>query len=175
MAQGHKQEERGDNEASSEYPETNSASNNDEHGITELAERLELSSVENRGHEASSENAEAQPNTMSQEQIDLARELCRERVPFTAIGQMMGVSEGTVDPFELKQVLMEAELLIADSLSTQGEYVFEKLQAGIRTEKQRREGTRPISLPRRGSEVRGVRSSPLGDSGWGSCYTKQFG
>ena len=165
MAQGHKQEEGGDNEASSEKPETNSPSNNNEHWIKELVERLKVGSAKNRGHEASSEKAEAQPNTMSPEQIDLAHELCRERVPFTAVGELMGVSEGTVDPFELKRVMMEAEILIAESLSTQGEYAFEKLQAEIRTEKQRREGTRPISLPRRGSEVRGVRSSPLGDSG----------
>ncbi|KAL9063512.1 MAG: hypothetical protein Q9161_009424 [Pseudevernia consocians] len=121
MAQGHKQEEGGDNEASSEKPETNSPSNDNEHWIKELVERLKVGSAKNRGHEASSEKAEAQPNTMSPEQIDLAHELCRERVPFTAVGELMGVSEGTVDPFELKRVMMEAEILIAESLSTQGE------------------------------------------------------
>ncbi len=122
MTESHKQQEDGDGEATSEKRETRSASNDVEDWIKDLAEKLEIGSAKNKGHEGSSEDANEEPSTMSQEQIDLTRELCRERVPSAVIEQMMGVSEGAVDRLELKRTVMEAEIMIAESLSTHGEY-----------------------------------------------------
>ena len=122
MTGSHKQEEEGDGEASSEKRETRFASNDGEDWIKDLAERLKIGSAKNKGHEGSSEDANEKPSTMSQEQIDLIREFCRERVPLAVIEQMMGVSEGAVDRLELKRAVMEAEIMIAESLSTHSEY-----------------------------------------------------
>ncbi len=122
MTDSHNQEEDGDGEATSEKRQTRSASNDVEDWIKDLAEKLEVGSAKNKGHEGNSEDANEELSTMSQEQIDLTRELCRERVPLAVIKQMMGVSEGAVDRLELKRAVMEAEIMIAESLSTHGEY-----------------------------------------------------
>ena len=57
----------------------------------------------------------AEPTAMTQEQIDLTYQLCREKVPIYAIVQMMGVGEGNIDPLELKRVIVQAEISIEAS------------------------------------------------------------
>lgn len=133
MADSHKKEEEGDSEDSLEKRGTKWSSNDNEYWIEELAQKLEVGSA--KKNRAGSQNTEAEPGTMSQEQIDLAHELCRERFSFADIQKVMGVSEGSVTAYELGLVLMDAEVLIARSLNAQGEYVFEKLHAEIGTKK----------------------------------------
>lgn len=147
MKKSQEQRKKTDSKASSGKHGPESVSIDHEHWTKDLAWILEEGEAKDQRHECSSGNVEAEGSTMSQEQIDLAHELCRERVSFADIKQMMGVSEGSVTRFELMRVLMDAEILIIESLNTQGEYIFEKLEAEIRTEKLRRKGTRPDSVP----------------------------
>lgn len=125
MTASDKGEEEGDNEANSKSQEVKSASGEDEHWIEDLAQKLEIGSAKNQVHKDTSENAEEEHSTMSQEQIDLVHELCREGISFTDIGKIMGLSEGSVDPYELKRVVMIANIMMNESMNTQGEYAIQ--------------------------------------------------
>ena len=97
--------------------------------IQQLEAQLNVGSAKNnqqQQHESGA-TAFAEPDliTMTQDQVDLVFQLCREKIPIHSIVQMMGVKEGTVDPLELKRVIMQAELSIAAASSMgRGEYFF---------------------------------------------------
>lgn len=120
-----KEEEENDDEARSEERRAESVTDDNE----EWAKRLEraLNAAKDNEQGSSSAFSEAKLVTMSKDQVDLAYQLCCERVPLDSIMQMMGVQEGAVDPLELKQVVLEIEVSIARELSAQGEHAFERL------------------------------------------------
>ena len=127
-----KEEEENDDEARSEERRARSVTDD----VEEWAKELEraLNAAKYNEQESSSALSKAKLVTMSKDQVDLAYQLCCERVPLDSIMQMMGVQEGAVDPLELKQVVLEIEVSIARELSAQGEYAFERLQAEIPTD-----------------------------------------
>lgn len=92
---------QGNQEASGagwESCEATPAFNENERALDQKArERMEEDSVKGQGYEGRSGNAEAEPSRKSPKQVSLAHKLCRQRVPFAYIGQIMGVSEGTVN------------------------------------------------------------------------------
>lgn len=108
MKESQEQRKETDSKASSGKHGPESVSDH-EHWTKDLALILEEGEAKDQRHEGSSGNVEAEGSTMSQEQIDLAHELCRERVSFADIKHIMGVLEGSVNPFELMRVLMDAE------------------------------------------------------------------
>lgn len=127
-----KEEEENDDEARSEERRAESVTDD----MEEWAKKLEraLNAAKDNEQGSSSAFSEAKLVTMSKDQVDLAYQLCCERVPLDSIMQMMGVQEGAVDPLELKQVVLEIEVSIARELSAQGEYAFERLQAEVPTD-----------------------------------------
>ena len=127
-----KEKEKDDDEARSQERMAESVTND----IEEWAKELEraLNAAKNKAQESSSAFSNAKLITMSQEQVDLAYQLCCERVPLDSIMQMMGVQEGAVDPLELKQVVLEIEVSIAKELSAQGEYAFRRLEPELETD-----------------------------------------
>ena len=127
-----KEKEENDDEARSEERRAESVTDD----IEEWAKELEmvLNAAKHNEQGSSSAFSKAKLVTMSKDQVDLAYQLCCERVPLDSIMQMMGVQEGAVDPLELKQVVLEIEVSIARELSAQGEYAFERLQAEIPTD-----------------------------------------
>ena len=94
MTRSDKDEYEGDNEASPETQEAESATDEDEHWIEEHAQKLEIGSAKDEGHEDTSEDDEDESRTLSQEQIDKVRDLCEDQVPFAEIGIIMGIPEG---------------------------------------------------------------------------------
>lgn len=127
-----KEEEENDDEARSEELRAESVTDDTEEWAKELERALNAAKYNEQGF--SSAFSKEKLVTMSKDQVDLAYQLCCERIPLQSIMQMMGVQEGAVDPLELKQVVLEIEVSIARELSAQGEYAFERLQAEIPTD-----------------------------------------
>lgn len=127
-----KEEEENDDEAGWEERRAESVTDDTEEWAKELERALIAAKYNEQG--SSSAFSESKLVTMSKDQVDLAYQLCCERVPLDSIMQMMGVQEGAVDPLELKQVVLEIEVSIARELSAQGEYASERLQAEIPTD-----------------------------------------
>lgn len=127
-----KEEEENDDEARSEELRAESVTDDTEEWAKELERALNAAKYNEQGF--SSAFSKEKLVTMSKDQVDLAYQLCCERIPLQSIMQMMGVQEGAVDPLELKQVVLEIEVSIARELSAQGEYASERLQAEIPTD-----------------------------------------
>ena len=127
-----KEKEHDDDEARSQERNAESVTARLEDWAKELERALNAAKYKDQG--SSSAFSKAKLVTITQDQVDLAYHLCRERVPLDSIMQIMGVEEGAVDPLELKQVILEIEVSIARDLSAQGEYASKRLQAEIGTD-----------------------------------------
>ncbi len=93
--------------------------------VKELHKTLEIGSARRESQQDSSGSVEAQTTTMSQDQIDLMKELLRERVPMDSIRQMMGVHEDTVDSVEFTRVMLQTKLSAVKSWRKEGERASE--------------------------------------------------
>ena len=153
MTRSDKDEYEGDNEADSEMQEAESASDEDEHLIEDFAQSMKIGSAKNEGHEDTSEDAEEESSTLSQEQIDTVRNLCEDQVPFEEIGIIMGIPEGTMESYELRRVFVIANTMLGQSMNAQGEYVLQQPQIKAGSENWRRKFIWAGSFSSRGGEL----------------------
>lgn len=144
MTTSDKEKEEGDNDASSETQEARSGSGEDEHWI-DIAQRLEISLAKTKrlvsgfanhqSREVTSEDVDEYSSTMSENQVDLVHEVCRQGASLADICKMMGVPEGSVDPYDMKRKHEIATIMMGQSVDTQGEFLFVLLQAKAVIEK----------------------------------------
>ena len=125
MTNSDKDREQGDSDDRSETQEAESWSGEDEQWIEDLAQNLEIGSAKTQGHDDTSENAEEESSTLSPHQRVLVHDLCDYGYPHTEICKIMGLSEGSVDPYEMKQRDEIANIMMSHSGDTEGEYAPE--------------------------------------------------
>lgn len=136
-------EKEEDGESGPEERDVENASDGIKEYIQDLEKMLKINTgkPKGKGRELSPVKEQAEPFTLSQDQIDLVHLLCGHGIQFDALEQMMGVPEGKVDPFELKQVYLET---MAESPNRQGESISAEFQAEVETKDQRRRSTHSV-------------------------------
>lgn len=118
---GKEKEKEGDEEASTEKRESEPIRYVGGHWTTKYPPRLSIDKTKRQGDEGSSEEAEWGLKTMSEDQVALARTLCRDRLSYKEIGKIMGVPGGVVDSVELMHVVADEETAMEQDPNWQGQ------------------------------------------------------
>ena len=122
---GKGKEEEEDNDARSGQQESEMGAGIDD-WIRDLERQLNTDSPKHKEREGSSGSTKAKSTAMSQEQIDLVYQLCRERIAFQSIVTIMGVRNGDVSLSDLKRIIVEAEASFDEERRMQGECIFKE-------------------------------------------------
>ena len=100
---------------------------NREQWIKDISSHLEEDRARNQEHKGSMEDTEEKPSMMNEDQIAMIYNLCRDRVPFQHIENIMGVPEHKVDFPEFERVMVEASILIRKEEKWAGRSMSENL------------------------------------------------
>ena len=134
-----------------------------EQWIKDISSHLVEDRVRDQEHKGSIEDTEEKPSMMNEDQIAMIYNLCRDRVPFQHIENIMGVPEHKVDFTEFERVMVEASILIRKEEEWAGRSMSETFQGEVKTHRQIRKKRRSARSPSQFRGVRGIRPSTLGD------------